>query len=195
MVLEGLFGVITGLLGTGLTSFTNLKMQKLKNEHDIALVRAETEAMKAEAEANIKITETQVQGELAMIEEQNFGKVLEAGNKPVLSNQNLAKLFEHWSTAIFGTIIVFLLGIVEFLRTFMRPGLTAYLVILTSWITWYSADILSAKAELLSATEASGLFLKVVEIVIYLTVSSVTWWFADRRVAKFLYRLNDGNLR
>ena len=37
------------------------------------------------------------------------------------------------------------------------------------------------------------IFDQVTSIIIYLTVSSVTWWFGDRRTAKFLMRLNDGN--
>lgn len=195
MIVEGLIGVFTGLLGNALTSWTNLKTQKLKNEHDLAMVKAESEAMREEAAMNIKITETEVKGELLRMEEANYGKNIELANKPVISNQLIAKLFDSKWTAWLGSILVFLLGLVEFLKGFTRPGLTYYLVALTSWITWYAADILSSKQELMDAIAAAALFNKVVDIVIYLTVSVVTWWFADRRTAKFLYRLNDGNIR
>jgi hypothetical protein len=40
-----------------------------------------------------------------------------------------------------------------------------------------------------------AIFDQVTSIVIYLTVSCVTWWFGDRRVAKFLMRLRGGNLK
>lgn len=195
MIVEGLVGVITGLVGNALTSWTNLRTQKLKNEHDLAMVKAESEAMRLEAEANIKVTETQVQGELMQLEEMNYGKNLELANKSTVSNKLVEKLFDNKWTTWLGSILVFLLGIVDFLKGLMRPGLTLYLVGLTSWITWYASEILSTKQELMDVLTAAALFDKVTDIVIYLTVSVVTWWFADRRTAKFLYRLNDGNIR
>lgn len=195
MIVEGLVGVVTGLLGNVITSFTNIKTQKLKNQHEVAMIEAETKAMQAEAAMQIQITETKVAGELARIEEANYGKVLELANKPTLDSRIIEKLFDSPWTAWLGTILTFLLGVVDFLKGVMRPGLTLYLVFLTSWITYYAADVLSTKQGLMDVSMASGLFNKVVDIVIYLTVSVVTWWFADRRVAKFLYRLNDGNAR
>jgi hypothetical protein len=77
----------------------------------------------------------------------------------------------------------------------MRPGLTLYLVALTSWITWFAKELVSSKQELMSVDVAMDLLLQVVNIIIYLTVTVVAWWFADRRVAKYLFRLNDGNIR
>ncbi len=195
MIVEGLVGVATGLLGNVLTSFTNLKTQKLKNQHEVAMIKVETEAMAAEAAMQIKVTETNVAGELARLEETTYGKNIELANKPSLNNRLLEKLFDSPWTAWVATILAFLLGVVDFLKGVMRPGLTLYLVALTSWITYYAAELLTAKQGLMDAIMAAALFNKVVDIVIYLTVSVVTWWFADRRVAKFLYRLNDGNVR
>jgi hypothetical protein len=159
------------------------------------MTKLEKEAMIAEAHMNIQITEAKVQGEIMQLEEKNYGKNLELANQRSVDNKMIESLFGSKWTAWLGSLLVFLLGIVDFLKGIMRPGLTVYLVFLTSWITYYSAGILSAKEGLLDATEAAALFSKVVDIVIYLTVSVVTWWFADRRIAKFLYRLNDGNYR
>ena len=81
------------------------------------------------------------------------------------------------------------------LKAAMRPGLTAYRVASTSWITFISMDVLQKNGHLLTADQAGAIFDQVTSIVIYLTVSCVTWWFGDRRVAKFLMRLKDGNLK
>jgi hypothetical protein len=78
------------------------------------------------------------------------------------------------------------------LKAAMRPGLTAYLVVLMSWITFISMDVLQKHGHLLTADQAGAIFDQVTSIVIYLTVSCVTWWFGDRRVAKFLMRLKEG---
>lgn len=195
MVLEGLAGVLTGLIGNVVTSITNYKTQKLKNAHDVSMAKIEHEAMIAEAEIGIKVTEAQVQGELLQLEEKNYGENLKLANQRTVSNELIEKLFANKWTAWLGTVLVFLLGCVDFMKGFMRPGLTLYLVALTTWITLIAQDILSAKADLMSVSQAEDLFVKVVDVIVYLTVSVVTWWFADRRVAKFLYRLNDGNLR
>ena len=195
MVLESILGVFSGILGSGITAFTNFKMQKLKNEHEEKMVHLEKEAMIAEAQMNIKITETQVQGELLQLEERNFGKNIELANSRAVDNKMIDKLFASRWTAWLGSLLVFSLGVVDFLKGLMRPGLTLYLVGLTSHLTFFAADILAYKQALMDVDTAAELFTKVVDIVIYLTVAVVTWWFADRRVAKFLYRLNDGNIR
>ena len=65
---ETIFGGISGLLGSVITSIVSYKTQKLKNEHDIAMadielkkMDKEKEIMLAEAEANIRITEVETE--------------------------------------------------------------------------------------------------------------------------------------
>ena len=195
MLISGIIGVVTGLVGNIITSVTNFKSQKLKNIHDEKIIELETKAMLAKVEAGIKVTKAKVTGEIDKLEEKTYKENIVKANKTLLSKDVITKLFEHKGTKWLGAILTFLLGIVDVLKGFIRPVLTVYLVVLTSWLTYYSATILSAKESLLSASEASAIFSKVTDIVIYLTVSVVTWWFADRRVAKFLGRLDDGNIK
>jgi len=195
MVLSGLIGVVTGLLGNVVTSFTNLKAQRLKNEHEEKLIGLKTTAMVAETEATIRIAKAKITGALDKLEQSTYKTNIEKANQNILEKGVIPKLFDNKSTRWLGAVLTSLLGLVDVVKGFIRPSLTIYLVILTSWITYYSAEILTAKQALLDVSEASRLFGEVVEIVIYLTVSVVTWWFADRRVAKFLSRLDDGNIK
>lgn len=195
MILESVLGVATGFVGNILTSFFNLKAQKEKNKHEIELIKAETSAMIAEKEANIRVSEVELQKELEINDAKIYQESQKQGQQKALESSLLQKLFENKWTMPIGVLLAFMLGIVDFLKQIMRPGLTGYLVFLTSWLTYEAALIIQAKQELLSAEMAMDVFNNVVNIVIYLTVSVVTWWFGDRRVAKFLYRLNDGNLR
>lgn len=190
-----ILGVISGLIGTAATAFINLKAQKLKNEHDIALIKAQSDALVVETNANIKVTETQVAGEIDKRETEAFIESIKTATTPSLDNKILEKLFNNKWTMWIGVLLSFLLGFVDFLKGVMRPGLTAYLVFLTSWLTYVAAGIIQTKQQLLSADEAMALFKEITKIIIYLTVTVVTWWFGDRRVGKYLYRLNDGNLR
>lgn len=191
MILEGAVGILTGLIGNAFTAFFNLKTQKLKNEHEQTMVKLETEAMIAETQANIKVTEAKVQGELLTLEEANYGKNLELGNKSLVSSEMINKLFDSPWTAWLGSFLVFMMGVTDVLRGIMRPGLTLYLVGLTSWLTWYASDLLSGKEGLMDVLQAQAIFSEVVRIVIYLTVSAVTWWFADRQLAKRMYNRLD----
>jgi len=163
--LDIVFGAITGLLGNGITAWTNYKMQKIKNNHDVVMVKLETEAMIEEAKA---------------------------------SEKWIDKLFsvEGWIKYIsipVAVLIAFLFGMVDFLKALMRPGLTMYLTGCTTWITYMAWEIMQKYGTEITSIQAVDLFDQVTSIIIYLTVSSVTWWFGDRRTAKFLMRLNDGN--
>jgi len=196
--LDILFGAFTGLLGTGITAFTNYKMQKIKNSHDIVLIKAETEAMKIEAEANIQIEKARIEGEVELTEASTFLEGIKQGNKQTFSEKWIDKLFsvEGWVKYIsipVAVLIAFLFGMVDFLKALMRPGLTAYLTGCTTWITIMAWDIMEKYGTAMTSIQAIAIFDQVTSIIIYLTVSSVTWWFGDRRTAKFLMRLDDGN--
>lgn len=195
MITETLLGVLTGFAGNIVTSFTNLKAQKLKNAHEVAMLAAQTEATIKEAEANIRITETQIAGEIEKAETAAYLESMkqstgESANK-LVEKLLTGNKFSVWV----GMLLTFLLGIVDFLKGLVRPGLTIYLVALTTVISSQAWEIMGAHQEALTALEAKAIYMEVINIVIYLTVSVVTWWFGDRRTAKFLYRLNDGNLR
>ncbi len=195
MIGEAALGVLTGLVGTVATSWLNMRSQREKNSHEVQMVKVQTEAMIAESNANIRVTETQVAGDIERMEVEAYSQSIKEGNKQALSNKVLERLFQSPYTMLFGVILAFLLGFVDFLKHLMRPGLTAYLVFVSTWLTWEATKIIQAKQEILSATMATEIFTDMVNVIFYLTVSVVTWWFGDRRVAKFLYRLDDGNSR
>lgn len=195
MVIETLLGVATGFVGSIVTTISNIKVQKLKNEHELAMLAAQTEATIKEADANIRITETQVQGEVEKMETQAYIESMKNATGES-SSKLVQKLLAggKWAQAI-GTVLTALLGVVDFLKGIIRPGITLYLTGLTTYISLQAWEIMQLHQQALTAAEAKGIYMEVINIVIYLTVSVITWWFGDRRTAKFLYRLNDGNLR
>lgn len=58
MIIETALSALVGLLGTGLTTYSNYKMQKLEVDNKIRLMEAESKNMIAEAEASIKVAQT-----------------------------------------------------------------------------------------------------------------------------------------
>ena len=200
---ETIFGGVTGIVGSVVTSVMNFKTQKLKNKHEVEMAQIdlqrldkEKEIMLAEAEANMRITEVETEAQIELADADVYKESMKAAQKDALSDVVHQKLMEGGKfSQVIATIVAFLFGVVDFIKRLIRPSLTAYLVGLTTWITWIAWDIMKLKGEDLSTTQATHIFDSVTTIIIYLTVTVVTWWFGDRRMAKFLMRLNDGNIK
>jgi hypothetical protein len=203
-----ILGGITGLIGSVTTAITNYKLQKLKNEHDVAKwdfeekkIELETEAMKTEAKLRMKTIKTQTDAQVELADTEAYMESIKKGNENMFSDKWIAKLFSQtgWIKYIsipIGVLIAFLFGIVDFLKALMRPGLTIYLTGITTWITWMAWEIIQvSNIDIITSEQALAIFNEVTSVVIYLTVSCVTWWFGDRRIAKFLMRLRDGNIK
>jgi hypothetical protein len=93
-------------------------------------------------------------------------------------------LFESKWTAWLGSILVFIMGVVDILRAMMRPGITIALMYITGYITYQHLMILDAKQDLMD----QAMLMMVVESIIYLTFTVVGWWFGDRTIAKYIYK-------
>lgn len=196
-----LYGGLTGLIGTVCTSFTNFKLKKLDMEdkqlgrvHEVKMVEANTAAMIAETEANIQITETQVQGATDLQDARSYSRLLVAANQPTLSTSLATKLFETegWLSYLaqpVGVLICFFFGIVDTIKGIIRPGITVYLLALSTWMSWQAWQVLESINQTMSVTQATGLVNQIISAVLYLTMTSVTWWFGDRTTAKGMNKI------
>jgi len=198
MVLETILGGVTGLIGNALTAWSNYKTQKLKNEHDEKMYDFKIQEVAANTDAAIKITKAKIEGAVEIADSQAYTKSQEVGNRKSFSDSWIEKLMatEGWLKYLavpVAVLMVMLLGFVDVLKGFMRPGLTLYLTAVTTWITYKAYGLLQATGTVMSAKEALILYSEVTSIVIYLTVSCVTWWFGDRRMAKFMARMQRQN--
>jgi len=197
--LDILFGGLTGLIGNAITGFMNYKTQKLKNEHDIAMIRVESEAMKIEAQMQIQVTKAQVEGAVELADAQAYMMSQQGASKPIFSDKWIDKLFSVQGKvgrffAIPAAVFIAIgFGFVDWLRGFMRPALTMYLTGVTTVLTYLSWNILQKYGTYITAAEALAIWTQVQSMVLYLTISCVTWWFGDRRMAKFLTTMNRQN--
>lgn len=200
-----IFGGVTGLLGTIWSSYNKRKERELEladrnnqRAHELNMVAAQTEAMKAEAEANIRITEAQVAGAVELENARAYQTSQLEGNKDVFRESFMERLFsvEGWARFLsipFGVLVCVLFGFADFVKGIARPSITMYLLGVSTWITKQAWDILNTKGVVLSSLEATGILSSVISTVLYLTVSAVTWWFGDRMAAKGMEQLVTGN--
>ena len=204
MLFETVIGSITGLFGSAMTSYFRHKTKKLeleqkKLEYDFELKRIEkeTEAMIKETEANIQLTNTLVEGQIELADSEVYKENQKLANKPALSERMIEKLFSIDNKFLspigyfFGTVLVVCLGFIEVLRQVMRPGLTAYLLGLSTWLSYKSYTILQSVSSGITAVQAFDIFQAAIQTVWYLTIAAVSWWFADRFVEKTLFKKLD----
>ena len=195
MLIETILGAVTGLIGNALQAIFNYKTQKIKNEHDEKMVELETAAMVTEAKANIAITRAQIEGDIELADAGAYIEAQKAGQKNLFGISWVDKLLAiegkwKWITLPVAVTVAFLFGIVDFVRGAMRPALTGYLVLLSTWITFKSYELLQLTKSAFTQTEALNIFQDATSIVIYLTVSAVTFWFGDRRMAKTIMTMH-----
>lgn len=192
--LDILFGGLTGLIGNAFTTFFKYKNAKMEHAHKENMVKLETDAMIRESEAQIKITKSRIEGEIELADSAAFDTSQKVASKKMFSEKWIDMIMAAgeaqwygWLFRFLGMLIAAGFAFVDWLNGFMRPALTLYLVGSTSYITYLAWVIINSQGlETLTSTQAVGIFTQVTSTVIYLAVSSVTWWFGDRTMSKFL---------
>ena len=189
MILSALGGTISGLLGSLATNVFNFFSQKEKNKHEIELIKARTQERIEEAKAHIQTL--QIQSEIAQEKANSdiYQLSQKLGNRTAAPSQLIEKLFDSKWTVWLGSLLVFLLGMVDVIRAAIRPGVTIVLLLTTGYLTYQNIQFMQQNGNLITA----GMVQMVIESIIYLTFTTISWWFGDRRMAKFINRLDDGN--
>ncbi|BCS94601.1 hypothetical protein DSLASN_02330 [Desulfoluna limicola] len=198
-ILTVLSGGLTGLLGTIWSTYNQRKNKELDikdrekaRAHEVSMVKAESMAMVAEAEANIKVTNAKIAGEVEVAEVGAFTESLAANREPVFKSRFMDRLFEvrgFWQILAIpcGVLLAMFFGLADTVKSMARPGITAYLLGISTWITLKAWQLLEAvQAPGLTPTMAVGIVTDTINIVLYLTVTAVTWWFGDRMASKGL---------
>ena len=197
MGLDVVLGGITGLIGSIATGWMNFKQMKLKNEHEQKMVALETASMKEEAKMQIAITKTEIEGAVELADSAAYMESIKAGNKAMFSEKWIDKLFSvegkvgKFFAIPVGVLLAMAFGFVDWLRGFMRPAITLYLTGMTTVITFMAWKLINTNGGIMEMTDAITIYNQTTSIVIYLTVSCVTWWFGDRRMAKFLTNMKN----
>jgi hypothetical protein len=198
MILEsGLLGVLSGLIGNGLNTFFSYKTKKLECEYEIKKLDKEKEIMVAEAQAQIEVDKAKIEGEVELADSAAFVESLKAEQQADLFHQDyMNKLFTmegKWKPVgeMVGFVLITVFGFVDVFRRMMRPTLTAYLLGASTWVTYLCWDVITkiGQGKAFTPTEASNLWSQVIATVLYLTVTCVSWWFADRRSAKIMAKM------
>jgi hypothetical protein len=205
VLIETILGGVTGLLGNLVGAYFKYKdaqiqvdLQKAKFQHELAMVSAETQAMIMESKANIAITRANVEGAIELEDAKAYAISQQEGNKNLLGQDWITKMLavegKYAKPLAVGAavIIATAFGFADWLKGILRPGLTLYLTGVSTWVTYKAYEILTANQAVLGTAQSVAIFSNAVDVVTYLTVSCVTWWFGDRRLSKRYAEMKGG---
>lgn len=192
-----ILGGLTGLIGTIWSGYNQQKMQREENAHKVVMIKAESDAMVVEANANIKITEAQTQGAVELAEIKAFSSSQKYGNVSSLPSAFAEKLAssEGWARIItvpFLSVLAFLLGLADFIKGLARPAITIYLLGVSTWISCKAWQLLEVSNSALTSTQAVDIVEQSISVLLYLSTTAVTWWFGDRMTEKGAKKLFRG---
>ena len=150
-------GSIVGVAGGLLTKYEERKRQKIDNEHKEAMRDKDIEELKLEYAQQEKMADKKL--ELAEVE----GAI-------EIDKKQLDAFAESMKDGG---------GHMDLAKSLMRPIITVYLLIATTFILRYLWKLVGG-LEAIPAEQLMELFKYIIYQVVFLSVVSVTWWFAAR---------------
>jgi hypothetical protein len=194
------FGSITGLIGNYINQRQIRKNKEMEYSHEIKMAGVQIEILNAKTDAAVKINVAKIEGAVELEESEAYTTNIVMANKESFSDKWLDKLLatEGWFrffTIPLACILMLGFAIVDVVKGFMRPALTLAFTGAFGYITWLSYGIMQTKGfDTLSPTQAVLYFTLAVDTCVMLTATCVTWWFADRRMAKSLQKMYQNRL-
>uniref|UniRef100_A0A6M3JX62 Uncharacterized protein n=1 Tax=viral metagenome TaxID=1070528 RepID=A0A6M3JX62_9ZZZZ len=190
-----ILSIFTGIFGGAVTSIINYFNQKQKNSHEIELRNLDIRMIEVEADKKMQISRVETEGKVELGELDALKESYKEANTSLFDRSYMQTLMSSKWFSWVGALIATSFGVVDFLKHLARPLITYYLLGVSTYLTILCYKLLEkwSTTGALSLPEAYNLFQLSVQSLLYLTISCVAWWFADRRVAKFLMRLDDGN--
>jgi hypothetical protein len=158
-------GGLTGVFGKVLERWFDFKFRKLDGEQQLALRRADAEIMREEWAQRTKVAEVEAAASVQVEDSKAFAVSLDDG---------ISKFYDGRYTRRQAWLMVFL----DFMRGFIRIGLTGYLCILTTLIYLQVSKLLNFQTILPSM--AYDLINLIVQTVLYLTTMACGWQFGSR---------------
>ena len=189
------FGSITGLVGNFINQWQLRKSKKMEMDHEIAMAKVQIEILNAKTEASIKINEAQIKGAVELEESKAYTANIVVANQESFADEWLNKLLEQqgWYRIFTLPLASFLMlgfAILDIVKGLMRPVLTLFFTAAFGYITYISYGILQSRGfATLTPEQAVLYFSMAVDTCAMLTSTCVTWWYADRRMAKSLQQM------
>lgn len=181
-------GGLFGIFGTLVQGWLKNKQRAQELQHEIELgklrqdeLRLEHELRTAELDRELQIVEAKGRADLAVTEERAAADLMAASMR-----NDKARWVSGWQEAMptwMAAIIGFLMGLVDFLRGLIRPVATIAFSIML-WLIYRDLDRIVSGFDSMPLSDAMAVWLSVVNAVILLSVTCISWWFGARLINK-----------
>jgi len=202
--ISGIISIVSGIAGSITTAIVNYKMKKielkekkLKFKHEETMVDKEAEAMLKEAEANLKITQATYDGQEQVVESEAFKESIKQADTYLFKSNYIKYLMNvegrlSYITKPTACLILVLFAFVDFLKAFIRPGVTLFELAIVTWLTYKCYYIMETmKVQIFTAEYAQELFSTIITVILQLFLVVIGWWFASRHIEKFTEGVTD----
>tara|TARA_R110000822_G_scaffold154105_5_gene293597 strand:- start:818 stop:1369 length:552 start_codon:yes stop_codon:yes gene_type:complete len=163
-------GGLLGVFGTFIKSKSEYKNKKLDYDHSIAMHKADMESMKLEAQLKVDEIQLQNEGRLALAN-------VEMERAQDVNDANIRQASYTNDKASYGNLFI------DGVRGLMRPMITTYLLILMTYISYQINTIVGGVAGL-PVAKIWALYHELIIAIVFLTTTTITWWFGTRPVVK-----------
>lgn len=161
----GLFsgGGAVGILGAAVSHVVDFFKSKQKHNQAIELAAIEREAMREEAELNIRVSAIELEGK-----------------RDLSASSDLTASYLHDSRLSAENSESFLFLAADFLRASVRPVVTYFLVFCVFFIAWKLFGIIGGLENVLPVDDAKNMLLTVIDSILYTAQVVIFWWFGTR---------------
>lgn len=176
-------GGATGLLGIAAQRFADYKNKQLDMQleaqrftNTVALRKVDAEIMAMEAAAKVQQITLEGQNANALANIQNEGVAIAGADAAFAESFKLEP--KQFATGKLTLNQSWLMVVLDFIRGFVRPGLTIYLCVLTTLIYFQAKALLSGST--VKVEDAMEITNYVIHSILYLNTTIVLWWFGTR---------------
>lgn len=193
----GLFGVLGGL-GTAWISYKKekeeraykLQVAKDKREHDLLMITAETDANIKEIEANVKRDQVITEGQVVMAESAGRNEAIAKSTQNFVKASLVDKMIFNksawtvWLTAPIGLLIATTHGLVDILRSLVRPVITYGSVAFCCYVTYIAFGMYKDLGVEITPEQLYNIIQTMLRLLTFSTSTVIGFWFMDKSMSR-----------
>ena len=195
-VLGGLFGMI-GSFGNAWLKNVNddkerafkLKESQSKRDYAIKMLSAETEATLAEVSANIQRDKILTEGKIDLEDSKGRNAAMLKLSQNTVKQSLVQKMMfnEKWTKIFTMPIAIFITilnGVVDTLRTLIRPLVTYGSVVFSAYVTYIAFNMYRELGVAIDADDILEIVMTMLRLLTFTTSTVVSFWFMDKSMSR-----------
>jgi hypothetical protein len=187
-VLEIAGSVLTGVMSGGATGLIGIALQQWgdikKRAHDLEVIKQQhlqtKELKELDNQRDLQMATVSAESAETLANIQAMSRVEEMNSEDYrasIASDRATHLSpeaqKHW-------FVIAMMGIVDFFRGMIRPGITIYCMVLLTMLLFWVRDMWQRSQIELTADDSRKLMMEVITTTTYLVVTTVVWWFGRR---------------